>query len=222
MQLSRSVVRCEKLVSHSHKFLFIAVPKAARTSLLAVLRAEELGAEDVSRVPIGDVLTSTAYDGYYKFAFIRNPWGRVFSAWLSKVAKARSESALAFLAQHEGLYAGMPFPDFVSWLMGPAAADEAADRHWVSQHKFVCDAHLDVRVDFLGRYETLQSDFDEVCDAIGIHRIKLPLLNARNRHGIEYREEENMLYHRSFYDERTARLVGERYATDIDLFGFSS
>lgn len=64
-------------------------------------------------------------------------------------------------------------------------------------------------IDFIGKVEAYQQDFDNLCNLIGIERQTLPLLNKSNRS--QYTD---------YYDEKTRTIVANLYSKDIDYFGY--
>jgi hypothetical protein len=64
-------------------------------------------------------------------------------------------------------------------------------------------------MDFVGRLENFQEDFDEVCRRIGIEKRTLPHVNT-SKHG----------HYSEYYDTETAELVGQVFADDIKLWGY--
>jgi hypothetical protein len=65
-------------------------------------------------------------------------------------------------------------------------------------------------VDLVGRYETLQSDFDAVCARIGAGGAPLPAVNVTRKP----RDTE--------LDDELVQMLQQAYARDFELFGYSA
>jgi hypothetical protein len=77
------------------------------------------------------------------------------------------------------------------------------------QKDALTDAEDRLLVDFVGRYETLTSDFAQVCDHLQL-QVELPHVNKS-----AHRD------YRAYYSEHTRQLVAEHFAADISLFGYT-
>jgi hypothetical protein len=66
-----------------------------------------------------------------------------------------------------------------------------------------------VEIDFVGRYENLDNEWEKICKALHVAPIALGRENRVPR--ADYR---------SFYDEASRELIAERFARSIALFGY--
>ena len=82
----------------------------------------------------------------------------------------------------------------------------------------------------LGRFETLQQDFDKVCQWLGFEDSKLPHRNPSNkksrnlkrkvRNALFLNGEDRKKHWTEFYDQRTLDAVSRLYEKDIEAFGY--
>ncbi len=78
------------------------------------------------------------------------------------------------------------------------------------QTDFVLDNNGSLIVDYVGRFENLQDDFDYICRTLGVPQIALPHVNSSSREG-DYR---------SYYDDECVNLVGEIYGSDVKFWAY--
>ncbi|NDB30230.1 hypothetical protein EB155_09620, partial [archaeon] len=121
-----------------------------------------------------------------KFTFVRNPWDKIVSQY--------------HYNRHKFGFKDSTFKEYVkAWDSGKQISTFSS----LNLH------YIDEELDFIGRFETLQQDFNIVCDNIGIPRQQLPHENkSKHKHYTEY------------YDDETKQIVAEKYARDIEYFGY--
>ena len=64
-------------------------------------------------------------------------------------------------------------------------------------------------INYIGRFENLQKDFDFVCLELGIPKKELPIINQSKRN-----------HYRKYYNKETREIVAQRYAMDIGRFNY--
>lgn len=216
------------MIAHQYQCIFVHIPKTAGTSIERFLAGDEhlktkqdhrsirnlsnslfpaslsaLMSMDTARYCYQNYArwragypghTRRQFDSYFKFSFVRNPWARVYS-WYKNVLRdeqhrrahgvSRDCSLLDFLTTCED-----------SWALRP-------------QLSWITDFDGNIAVDFVGRFENLQQDFDRVCDRLSIAGSRLEHLLA----------SENPSY-LSAYDDASRKLVATRYAEEIECFNY--
>lgn len=204
------------IVSHRHRFIFFAVPRtgthAIRTALRGCLGPDDWQQQSLTeqaRLPVpalarighGHVTLRQARAGlpgavcrdYFKFACVRNPYERFVSA-------------CAMLNRRNPGYAG----NETSFMKRALGVRRFRERALVRpQADMLVDERGALGMDFVGRYETLQQSFDEVCGRLGITAPPLTQGNA-TEHGAWA----------EYYDDELLRVVTEFYRRDFDVLGY--
>lgn len=215
-----------RILLRPYNAIYISVPKVACTSFKTAF-ADLLGLslESVkgdphrlrypSPLPIAG-LQRLLYPGFYRFAFVRNPWDRLVSCYRDKI-KNEVEGYTHFtirpgvancLARWSAFEPDMSFDDFV--VAVASVPDSEADEHFRSQHTFLTGRNGALAADFVGRYERLAEDFALVQQKTGLPNIELPRLQAARK----------VAKYAGYYSPKTRDLVAERFRTDIAMFGY--
>jgi len=158
-------------------------------------------------------ISQQEFDDYFKFSFVRNPWARIVSEY-----------------RYRNYFRYNSFKDFVMNKM-PQPSFKDDYRHVMPQYDMLYDEQGKCLVDFVGRFENLQADFDKVCERLGFEDSKLPYVNSsektsrairRQLKSIIYRNGESEKKHYTeFYDDETRDFVTTYYKKDVETFGYS-
>ena len=157
---------------------------------LAAIRHGHLSLRQV-RPYLGD----EAFDNYFKFAFVRNPFDRFISY-------------CAFMLRNGDAFQQQPREAMRYFLFG-----EPPEHHILFQSQaslLLGDDGKTLLTNMVGHVEDMQASYDEICARIGVPSRPLDRVNE-SRHG-DYRH---------YYDQALIDGVAARYSQDLDLFGYT-
>ncbi|MFZ0488401.1 MAG: sulfotransferase family 2 domain-containing protein [Arenicellales bacterium] len=217
------------IYSDQKKFIFFAAGKTGTTSM------EEALAEYSDEIPFEydkkrfdrhippeyakANLPKDIWDSYFKFAFVRNPWDWVISFYffmwpnVYRPYKQKIRTWPYYLLQIGKRNWGT-FDERCFWLIWEHMKKfrRGIDSDNRYQHRFLSDSNGRLLVDYVGRYERLQDDFELICDRIGAPGRRLPMRNKSKYRGKRYVD---------YYTPETIALVRQHYARDIREFGYT-
>ena len=142
-----------------------------------------------------------AWRDAFTFAFIRNPFDRAVSNW-------KYFSRLGMMSGSFEQYVEMitvERPQYSVADLQHTALLWHAETQWFQ----IFNKSGTQMVDFVGRFESLPADFQEICRRLNVSNAALPHLNKSNHN-----------HYRSYYSARTERLIASRYEKDIEEFGY--
>jgi chondroitin 4-sulfotransferase 11 len=187
-----------------HHCIFVHIPKTGGTSISKALFGAEFGHCTVDHY---EIFSPERFHNYFKFGFVRNPWDRLLSAYkfLKKGGMYSADKTWSdiYLSEFEN------FEHFVLSLKNKRKANGILrGTHFIPQYKFVCDYKLKVKLDFLGRFENIDLDFDFINSKLGLYS-QLKHLNKSNN--ASYCE---------FYSDEMIKIVSQVYREDILIFNY--
>ena len=150
---------------------------------------------------------------YYKAVFVRNPWDRFISGYLDlqKHVPGRFSKRYNIWATQEetpNWYKEWDFKNFEDFCMRFKSSGWSEDRHFKPQLDFMTIDN-NISVNFVGRFENLNDDYQRILKNIGSEQLSLPHIHKSDRSR-----------YRTYYSEESKALVEEFYKKDIQEFGY--
>lgn len=221
-------------------FIFSYVPKVACTNWKCLLR-HMVGYDDWLDTNIAHDKTNsglryldlTSDDAellhrpdIHKYTMVRNPYSRILSAYLNKIAERlppkpegegdHFDRLVRIIDEFRNEQTESPeitFEVFLLWLH-TSGSWFVNDEHWTPQATLL--RQPDVAFDVVGRFENLDADAERIITAMGCNitfptqeSIKFPVNNSEKRLS-------------DFYTPKAVSLVQDHFAQDFSCFGYTS
>jgi hypothetical protein len=205
------------VISYSKKFIFVHIFKTAGTSVTKALERHSFKPQSMrprnwktllstpkiqllrremhkhaTALEIKQELGDATYNSFFKFSFVRNPWDWLVSLYHYILENPENDG-------HEATCAMGSFSKFV----------ESRLNSTKTQSSFLLDQNGRQIVDFIGRFECLDYDFEILNKRLNLDS-SLPHINQSLRTSYKY-----------YYDSATRHIVERVYAEDIERFGYS-
>lgn len=217
------------ILSTSHNFIFVHVPKTAGTAMMTALQPfgfaprRTVWRSILRRLPVRQSpeevylrkhetaawarrkLSPQVFDGFFRFAVVRNPYDHAVSHY-----EFMKQFRIPEIAEK---VAAMSFADYLRYRMKPPFWNDTFFARLPDQAHFIVDAAGQSLVPRILRYETLAADFDAVVTDLRLGDVRLPRIN-------ETLSRSDKRPWQSYFDAEAKALADRLYSRDFDLFGY--
>jgi len=164
------------------------------TAALLKVGAHQLSSYN-THVPISTIHEQVR--SLFKFAFVRNPWDRLWSMY-------------KFTMKRGWIAPDMIFDDWVQSSWATEACEYQTPVVPITQKPQMDWISVDgaIVIDYVGRYENVVDDFSEICNRIGV-TLSLPHINSTP--SSDYRK---------VYTDFSSDFVSHHYKKDIEAFDY--
>jgi len=180
-------------------YIFIHINKTAGTSI-----GRAIGLPVKDHLTAREVIARIGKEQWnmaYTFTLVRNPWDKVVSHYEYRRKKNKTEITSR----------GIQFSDWVKKTYGEEKDSFYYNnpRSFQPQVEWLKDDEGKISLDYIGRFESINEDFDHIMNAIGLDA-ELPHLNASSRAAYQ-----------SYYNDETRDIVAHWFREDIEAFEYS-
>lgn len=218
------------IISLSHRFIFVHIPKTAGLSMTDALdpfrrpRARTLARSISRRLPFVESperahfrvhepaskiiakLSRPVYDGFQSFSVVRDPFDHAVSHY-EYMKQFRIRSTAIRVGQ-------MSFEQYLDYRMKSPFWNDTIFARMPDQAYYLLDDQGELAVNRLLRFERLTEDFGGLVEDLG-------LTGARLRHVNKTKSKSDRRPYLAYYDATTEEMVRTLYARDFDLFGYA-
>jgi Sulfotransferase family len=218
------------ILSTSHNFLFVHVPKTAGTALTEALSPFGLPSNRsiwrsiLRRLPVVEPaaqaylrkhdsaakirakLGPAVYDRFHSFTVVRNPFDHAVSHF-EFMKEFRIEKVAARIR-------AMTFEEYLDYRRKPPFWNDTFFARQPNQSWFLTAPEGALLVDRVMYFESLNADFDALVADLG-------LTGAELRHINRTKAKSEKRPYADYYDATTTEMVLSYYSADFDLLGYS-
>ncbi len=212
------------MISHKHKCIFVEIPKTGSTSIRAVIGSPPKAHLNICQIRYDMQRYWTRYGGiknkllsslylllpekkrleigeekfrsYLKFGFVRNPWDRVVSLYFRTGGLQMKDK--------------MTFDEFVDWIKYSSSTCVHSVPH-TNQLDWLIDPHGNLLVDFIGKFENIQKDWEVIAGKHG-----LPMALPHKNKSLNERS-----FYTEYYSKRTKEIIENKFRVDIEFFNYT-
>jgi len=191
------------MIFHEKKCIFMHINKTGGTSIETALGECMPKAFDPEKhmdsKSMINLYGKEIWKKYFTFSIVRNPWDRMLSLFLWR-------KKVRFIPQNLGfknfimnwdywrMYKRIRYEDYKRVLTS------APQTHWFNGN---------LKFDFVGRFENIQNDFNEICNNLNL-KLKILPHKYKTNHG----------HYSLYYDKEMKKEIEKIWGEDIELFKY--
>lgn len=183
------------------KFIYIGVPKTGTTSIENFIKKKFTIISECHSKHCPISLHDSKYLHYFKFSFVRNPWDWIVS-WFSMTRLDR-------IGFKRWLFETVEENEKIKNTNPELKRDLYYRPLYLSQSEYI-SVDDEIKMDFVGKFENLQKDFDFVCEKLKI-----------SNHILEFKNKTFHDHYSLYYDEESLDFVRRKYKKDIENFKYT-
>lgn len=192
------------MISHKYKCIFPRIGKNASTTIISYFKKIDSDIIDEGHlmvsIGIKEYLKSKNIDHYFKFAFVRNPYDRLYSAWNEFKKPNR------FIELKNTLKNLTVLDYFDKFIEFSFSIDHI---HWKPQYDILY-SNDELLVDYIGKVENIRQDIIQITKTISAPFIdNIPTENQSNKSLKEY-----------WYTDKIKDIVYTKYRNDFIYFNY--
>lgn len=193
------------MISHKYNLIYIHIPKTGGLSVCDAFDSKEQNHKGLNYY-----IENYGCSHYFKFTIVRNPWDRFLSTYFylkngNRVLEAIKRGNNHIKHLHDHINKFKDFKDFCIYSKDIPNIIKH-DIHFKPQISFFTD----VPFDYVGFFETLNSDIKEICKINNISNINISHLNKSDH--LEYWK---------YYNNELKDIVYNLYKDDILKFNYN-
>lgn len=190
------------MINHKYKCIFIHIPKTGGTTIENILRGNKTPESQGSthrKIAFYKRTYLSDFKSYYKFACVRNPWDRLVSAFFYMSSGGNQSKWDKSVAQEWG-------KDFKSFVKN---INTLKNNIFLKPQIMFTHVNELLSVDHVMRFESFESETKKITSQLNIPINEIyKVRESKHNHYTEY------------YDNKTREIVAEKYAKDIECFGY--
>tara|TARA_B100000674_G_scaffold395535_1_gene340008 strand:- start:5155 stop:5826 length:672 start_codon:yes stop_codon:yes gene_type:complete len=183
--------------------IFVHIPKTAGTSIIKAIYGD-VSKEGHRSIYFYKQVFDKDFKDFFTFTFIRNPFDRLYSSY--KFLQNGGMNEHDKNAFHKYLSHYTDFEDFVLNGLNSEIIYEII--HFIPQSEFICNNDGKIMVDFIGRFENLYEDLNDLSEKINKEIV------------LEHHNKNNKLDFSKIYTEDMKLKVYNIYKKDVEIFSY--